>query len=85
MAAAAKLLARMRANPRDDWRMADIAKVAAWAGLAIRTTGGSHHVVTSPHLRDALCIPHKRPIKQRYVKQFVALVESHRAKDSDHE
>lgn len=47
-----KLLARMRANPRGDWTIADIERLARAAGLGVEPPGGgSHYKVESPRLR----------------------------------
>jgi hypothetical protein len=43
MSKAEKLLAKMRANPKD-WRIEDLEAVAKRHGIEVRKTGGSHFV-----------------------------------------
>jgi len=82
---------RMSANPKGDWTIADVATLAKQEGLELRVPrgGGSHHAVVSPHLRDPLTVPYKRPIKAPYIKNLVSYTEAHRQrvaeKEGDHE
>ena len=72
------LLEKMRANPADDWTIANIETLCAKVGLEVRKpSGSSHYVVTSPYLRDAQTIPFKRPIKSLYIKQLVSYCDAH--------
>jgi len=77
----------MAANPKADWTLADVTKLVRQEGLEMRTpNGGSHNVVSSPHLRDSLCVPSHRPIKVRYIKELVGYTIAHRTsaeKDED--
>lgn len=69
----------MRDNPRDDWTIGDVEKVCIAEGLDLRKpSSGSHHVVVSARLRDVLTIPHKRPIKARYIALLVSYAGAHR-------
>jgi len=70
-----KLLARMRANPRD-WRIDQLEKIAANYGIKVRKSGGSHVVFDHSSWVELLCIPAHRPIKPIYVKKLVALLET---------
>ena len=74
MSKAGKLLAKMRANPRD-WRMESIEAVAKRYDISVRKTGGSHFVFTHPDSELALTIPSTRPIKPIYVQQFLAMLD----------
>ena len=74
MNTAIKLLAAMRQNP-NDWAMAKLLTVAKQYGMEVRSTGGSHHVLSHPSVRDPLSIPAHRPIKSIYIKRFVALID----------
>ena len=74
MSTQAKLLARMRNNPRE-WRIEDLKAVADRFGIVWRNEGGSHHVFSFPGLDDDVCVPAHRPIKPVYVRHFVALVD----------
>lgn len=77
MSTAAKILGRMRNNPRD-WRIEDLIRVAGAMGISYRRPGsGSSHVVFGhPASELIVTVPSKRPIKPVYVKQFLALVDS---------
>jgi hypothetical protein len=69
-----KMLARMRANPRD-WRIEDLKTVARRYNVSCRQPGTSH--VTFRALNGAkVTVPARKPIKPVYVRQFVALIES---------
>lgn len=71
--AAAKLLARMKANPRD-WRIENLRTVADACGLAWRQPGGSHVIFRHPG--GAICgVPAHRPIQPIDVEKLVRLVE----------
>ena len=73
---AAKLLERMRDNPRD-WRIDDIQRLCA--GYAIACTPprkGSHYKVSHEALPMILTIPAHRPIKPVYVRDLVRFVDA---------
>jgi predicted RNA binding protein YcfA (HicA-like mRNA interferase family) len=74
MTKAEKLLARMRANPRD-WRIEDLESVAKRHGVQVRKTGGSHFVFLHPDADLAVTVPFKRPIKPVYVIQLLSLLD----------
>ena len=73
MTKAAKILDRMKANPRD-WRIESLQSVADAFGLVSRKPGGSHVIFRHPN-GAMLSVPAHRPIKPIYVKKFVRLVE----------
>lgn len=75
----------MRSNPRGDWRIEDLLRVAERVGLAVRPpSSGSHYVVASGLVMRDLAIPYHRPIKDVYVRRFVLLVDDHvKAGDGD--
>lgn len=80
MAKKQSLLDRMEANPRDGWKIEDVKALVKQEDLELRSpNGGSHYVVSSPHLRDSLCVPFKRPIKMFYIKALVSYALAHRA------
>lgn len=73
-----KLLAKMRANPKDDWDIQDFGTVCNQVGLTCTApTRGTHYKISSPLLDGILLVPFKKPIKIPYVKQFLRLVEVH--------
>lgn len=73
MANAAKLLQRMRVNPRD-WRIEDLKVVADHLAIAYRQQGTSHVVFRHPSA-GLVTIPAARPIKPVYLRQFLTLVD----------
>lgn len=73
MANAAKILERMRANPRD-WRIEDLKVVANKHFIDYRQHGSSH-VVFRHTSAGLLTVPSARPIKPVYIRQFVAFVD----------
>lgn len=79
MAKKQPILDKMAANPAADWKIEDVKKVAAQEGLDLRQPKrGSHYVATSEHIRDALTIPFKRPIKAMYIRLLVSFALAHR-------
>ncbi len=79
MAAADKLLERMRANLRD-WRIEDVARACQTAGIACTAPrGGSHYKVKHPTMTDILTIPTHRPIKPVYIRDLVRFIDTVRA------
>jgi hypothetical protein len=73
MGNAAKILARMRNNPRD-WRIEDLKVVANHHGIDHDQPGTSH--VTFRHPRAGrLPVPADRPIQPVYVRKFVNFVD----------
>lgn len=78
MAKKQPILEQMRRNPKDDWRIDEVLKVCDQHELEYRLPKGtSHYVVSSPLLRDSLCVPYKRPIKPIYIKNLVSYVDAH--------
>lgn len=73
MASAAKLLEKMRVNPRD-WRIEDLKVVAKKFSIEYRQQGTSHVVFRHP-VFGLLTVPSARPIKPVYIRQFVAFVD----------
>lgn len=79
MAKPKKLLERMQANPQGDWTVANVKTVCKQERLELRhPSSGSHYVVSSPHLRDSLTVPHARPLKAHYIRELVGFVLAHR-------
>jgi predicted RNA binding protein YcfA (HicA-like mRNA interferase family) len=72
-AAATKLVAAMRRNPRD-WQLAQLQSVARQHGIDWRHQGGSHCVFVREDGRT-LPVPARRPIKPVYVRKFLDLVD----------
>ena len=79
MARKKSILSKMEVNPRGDWSMSDIETLARQEGLEVRKPSrGSHYVVSSPKLRDALTVPYNRPIKPIYIRNLVSYAMAHR-------
>lgn len=74
MASRDKLLARMRANPRD-WRIEDLEALARHFGISVRKPGGSHVIFLHSAIPEMLSVPARRPIKPVYVRRFVSMIE----------
>jgi hypothetical protein len=74
-----KLLAKMEANPKDDWRIEQVLTVAERLGLVVHPpNGGSHYVFSSVFVQDGHAnVPYKRPIKPLYVRQFTRFCRAH--------
>lgn len=72
-----KTIEKMRANPKGDWRISDVAKACAEAGAnLIPPTGGSHYKVKDPARPDHLSIPARRPIKPVYIRKLVDYLDA---------
>lgn len=72
------LVDRMAENPKGDWTIEDVKKLCGQHDLEIRSpNGSSHYVVSSPRLRDSLCVPYKRPVKPRYITLLCYMVYAH--------
>lgn len=74
MSAIEKLLEKMASNPRD-WHIEDLLPIAGKFQIDVRNHGGSHYVFTMPGVKETVSVPAHRPIKQIYIKQFLALVQ----------
>lgn len=76
MVRAAKLLERMRANPRDDWTIEDILKVAkSVEGIRHHHHGGSHHHFGYPGATEICTVVERKPIKPICVRKFVTFMD----------
>jgi hypothetical protein len=71
-----KLLARMRANPRD-WRIEDVETLCRAFGLNCdRPSGGSHYGISDLTQPSHLTVPFARPIKPIYIRHLVRFVDA---------
>ncbi len=83
MSKAEKLLARMRANPRD-WSIEDVKVLAHRHHVDWRQPGTSHVTFSAPgHI--PVTVPAHKPVKPIYIKKFLALLETIGAKDEENE
>lgn len=73
VANAAKILSRMRNNPRD-WRIEDLKVLASKYSIQHRQHGTSH-VVFIHISAGMLSVPCARPIKPVYIRRFVAMID----------
>ncbi|MDJ1006615.1 MAG: hypothetical protein QNJ13_02230 [Paracoccaceae bacterium] len=86
MAKKKTLLEQMRANPRSDWTIDDVAKLCNEIGLELMPPKtGSHFKVASPRLRDICTIPAHRPIKPPYIRNVVSYADAHIQVGEQHE
>ncbi len=76
-----KRLEAMRANPRADWRIADIDAVCGEFGISCTPPrgGSSHYKVSHPYMREILTVPSKRPIKAVYIRKLVQFIDAVRS------
>ncbi len=75
MVRGAKLLERMRDNPRD-WRIEDVAAVCAAFGIACTPPRkGSHYKVKPEGQAAMLTVPAHKPIKPWYIGALVELID----------
>lgn len=66
----------MRNNPRDDWRIANVETLANRYGFSVnRPKGGGSHVTLRHDSGIKLTIPARRPIKPRYIKELVKIID----------
>lgn len=64
------------ANPRGDWTIEDILKVAkSVEGIRHRHHGGSHHHFGFPGVTAICTVVERRPIKLIYVRKFVTFMD----------
>lgn len=70
---AEKILERMRANPKADWRIEDCQVLARRFAVSWETTG-SHATFRSPG-GNRITVPARRPIKPIYIKLFVDFID----------
>lgn len=81
VANSAKLLAKMRRNPRD-WRIEDLHVVANSFGIDYDQHGTSH-VLFRHSTAGRLSVPVHRPIKPVYIRLFVDFVSAAEEKHED--
>ena len=65
----------MKANPKADWKPADIRTVARAYGLKLRQRGTSHAVLTNAS-GEHLTIPMHKTVKPVYIRRLVDLIEA---------
>lgn len=82
MTKSAKMLDRMRANPRD-WRIEDIVSVCETNGIACTPPRrGSHYKVKHESKAEILTIPARWPIKPVYVRELVRFIDAVRGESA---
>jgi predicted RNA binding protein YcfA (HicA-like mRNA interferase family) len=69
---------RMRANPRGNWKIADVEAVFRDYGITCSPPrgGGSHYKVSHPSQRDILTIPARRPLKPIYIRKLIRFIDA---------
>lgn len=81
MSNSAKLIAKMRKNPRD-WRIEDLKVIARSLGIDHDQHGTSHMIFRHPSA-GRLSVPARRPIKPVYVRLFVKFVDTVRKQNEN--
>ncbi|RZF64004.1 type II toxin-antitoxin system HicA family toxin [Sphingomonas populi] len=78
MSRAQKLLEAMRANPKNDWQMADVERLANAYGVSLRRPkgGSSHATLSHPSQDEILTVPAAKPIKVIYIVKLVLFIDS---------
>lgn len=73
----AKLVARIRNNPKDV-RFEDACKVAEWLGFVCKEVRGSHHAFSRPGEREGLNFQnHKGKIPAYQAKQLIEIIDKY--------
>ena len=72
-----KRLEQMRANPRADWKIADVEALCREHGLECSPSrsGSSHYKVKHRGSGQVVTVPFKRPIKAVYIRMLVELID----------
>lgn len=69
-----KILAQMKRNPKNDWEIEDLKRIAERHDIEYRQPGGSH-VTFRTKCGTKLTIPARKPIKEFYIRKFLELIE----------
>ncbi len=69
-----KLIASMKRNPKGDWLIADLKRIAQRFDIEFRQPGSSH-VTFRTRAGKKLTVPAHKPIKPIYITLFVEFVE----------
>jgi hypothetical protein len=79
-----KLLERMRANPRDDWRIEDVETLCRAYELDFRKPrgGSSHATISHSSQQEILTVVARKPIKPVYIHKRVAFIDNVLGSDS---
>ena len=78
-----KLLAAMRANPRD-WRIEDVITVCRAFGVTCtRPPSGSHYKVKDPSGKRMLVVPAHRPIRPVYIELLLDFLDQLESSHAD--
>jgi hypothetical protein len=75
-----KIIQSMKQNPKKDWCIEDLKKLAHQHNIDYRQPGSSH-VTFRTQTGNKLTVPARRPIKPVYIKLFVELLESKEGTD----
>jgi hypothetical protein len=82
VARADRLLERMRNNPTDDWRYAQLARVLTRAGFRLGSSQGSHRTWIGPNrVRITLKDDGARGVLSVYVRQTIAAIDASRGEE----
>jgi hypothetical protein len=72
-----KRLEQMRANPKSDWKIADVEALCREFGIECEPSrsGSSHYKVKHRPSGQTLTVPFKRPIKPVYIRLLIELID----------
>lgn len=70
-----KLITTMKLNPKGDWHIEDLKRIADRFEIKYRQPGSSH-VTFRDETGRKLTVPARKPIKPIYIKMFIELIEN---------
>lgn len=70
-----KLIDSMKLNPKGDWRIDDLKRIAQRFKVEYRQPGSSHVTFRTTD-GQKLTVPAQKPIKPIYIKMFIELIEN---------
>lgn len=69
-----KLMLSLKSNPKGDWKIEDLKRIAHKLDIDYRQPGTSHVTFRFPS-GDKLTVPAHKPIKPIYIKMFIEILE----------
>jgi hypothetical protein len=75
-----KLILSLKSNPKGDWKIEDLKRIAQKLDIDHRQPGTSH-VTFRFRSGYKLTVPARKPIKPIYIKMFIELVENQEKND----
>jgi hypothetical protein len=69
-----KLISSLKSNPKGDWKIEDLKRIAHKLDIDYRQPGTSHVTFRCPS-GDKLTVPVHKPVKPFHIKMFVEMLE----------